>query len=61
MFSDIRGPVRCPKYQEDLVDSDTKSEQKDADLATITYVEDIIIANSTSMVRICLLYVTMQT
>ena len=55
MFSDIRGPVRCLNHQEDLIDhdSDTESEQKDADLATTTDVENIVIANSSSIVRIC--------
>jgi hypothetical protein len=38
VFSDIRGPVHYPNHQEELIvgDSDTESEQKDADVATTT-------------------------
>ena len=63
MFSDTRGLVRCLNHLQDLADhdSDTESEQKDANLAIITNVEDIIIASSADVVRICLLALTMHT
>jgi hypothetical protein len=45
VFSDITGPVRYPNHQEELIesDSDTESEQRDADVATTTDVDDIVI------------------
>ena len=62
-LSDLRarGPSHRCTHHEELNECGTESEQKDADLATTTDVEDIVIASSTAMVRICLLVVTMHT